>query len=829
METTCVAISMAKTAKNKIIDYISGSLVNATPEEIDSVQVFSRQLVEDYGFSKEQIQTHPQYRVKVRPSDTKKEYPVDIAVFSSVPHNEDDIFIIVECKKKNRKDGKSQLEDYLRFSKATLGVWFNGQERLFLQKLESKGTVRFQEIPNIPIAGQRVEDIGQFKRKDLKSTHNLKAIFKSIRNHLAANNVGTTRDEVLAQQLINLIFCKIFDEKYTKPNNIVRFRAGFDENPAVIQTRIVQLFGEVKKNLPEVLDDNEEITLDTNSLLFVVGELQNYSLVACERDVIADAFEVFIGRALKGEQGQFFTPRNIVKMIVDILSPSEYDKIIDPACGSGGFLIDTLKFIWQNVEKSYTDLSWSKGDIEKRKIEIATKNFRGIDKDMFLSKVAKAYMNLIGDGTTGIFCDDSLENPNQWKPETLQKIQHGAFDIVLTNPPFGAKIPVKGEDKLNQYHLGHKWKKDKKTCAWQKEKLKSSEAPQVLFIERCLSFLKEKGRMGIVLPEGTFGNPSDRYIWNYLCQNVVIEAVVSLPEETFQPNTHFKTSVLILRNEKPKGDYDIFMSIANSCGHNKNGKEIYLSDGRVDDDISLVAEQYRSHIKGSLKKSHLGFVVKFSQIKNDIFVPNYYDPELKGQLSKIDKKEFNLVSIGSLVAEKTIDIKRGNEIGSEHYGKGDIPFIRTTDIVNWELKIDPIKCVPDEVYQQYKQRQDIKKGDILFNKDGTFLIGRTAFITKEDEKIVIQSHILRIRLKNEKYFDSYYLLYLLNQPVVQKQVTQYTFVQGTISTIGDRLNEIVLPVHKDETQIREISQQVKSIIEKKQEIKRSIDRIIRKN
>ncbi|MDR3232110.1 MAG: hypothetical protein LBT46_00315 [Planctomycetaceae bacterium] len=116
--------------------------------------------------------------------------------------------------------------------------------------------------------------------------------------------------------------------------------------------------------------------------------------------------------------------------------------------------------------------------------------------------------------------------------------------------------------------------------------------------------------------------------------------------------------------------------------------------------------------------------------------------------------------------------------------------------------------------------------DILFVKDGTFLIGRTAFVTKEDKKIVIQSHILRIRLKDENRFDSYYLLYLLNQPIVQKQIAQYTFVQGTISTVGDRLNEVVLPVHLDREKIKCISQQVESIIEQKQETKRSIEKII---
>jgi type I restriction enzyme M protein len=143
-------INMTKETKDGyIIDFISGQEVKATPEEIEAVQVFARQLVEDYGYPKDHIQTRPQFRVKARPSDTKKEYPVDIAVFLNDKKQENDIYIIVECKKKNRKDGKTQLQDYLRFSKAFLGVWFNGDERLFLRKVEKDGRIEFEEIPKI--------------------------------------------------------------------------------------------------------------------------------------------------------------------------------------------------------------------------------------------------------------------------------------------------------------------------------------------------------------------------------------------------------------------------------------------------------------------------------------------------------------------------------------------------------------------------------------------------------------------------------------------------------------------------------------------------------
>ena len=304
---------------DKIIDYISGVELNATPEEVEATQVFSKILVEDYKYPKEYIQTRPQYHVKSRPSDTKKEYPVDIAVFNSTNKNEDTIYLIVECKKKNRKDGKNQLEDYMRFSKARLGVWFNGDEKLTIQKIEKDGLVEFEEISDIPSFGQRVEDVGKYLRKDLEAPTNLKTIFKVMRNYLAPNAVGVTRDESLAQQLINLIFCKIYDEKYTKPTDMVNFRSGVGEPVDEVKSRILKIFEGVKERYPDVIESDDNIILDSNSIAYVVGQLQRYCLLEASRDAVGDAFEVFIGHALKGAQGQFFTPKNVVKMIVNMM------------------------------------------------------------------------------------------------------------------------------------------------------------------------------------------------------------------------------------------------------------------------------------------------------------------------------------------------------------------------------------------------------------------------------------------------------------------------------------------------------------------------------
>jgi len=584
-----------------IVDYVSGVPIKETPEEIEAVQPFSKILVSDYGYPKECVHTRPQYRVKVRPSDVKKEYPVDIAVFTSAAHHEDTVYIIVECKKKNRKDGRSQLEDYLRFSKAYLGVWFNGEERLYLHKTEKNGKILFEEIPNIPRYGERLEDIGKFKRRDLRPAENLKPTFKTIRNYLAANAVGITRDEVFAAQIIDIIFCKIYDERFTKPDDTVRFRAGLNESDEVVKKRILEIFEQVKKQYSDVIDIDDSIILDAKCLNYVVGELQLYSLKDSSRDAVGEAFEIFIGPSLKGAQGQFFTPRNVVNMVINMIDPDINEKILDPACGSGGFLVESLRFVWNKLENKALDLGWPDSEIEAEKQKVAIKNFRGIDKDSFLSKVAKAYLAILGDGRGGIHCENSLENFSNWGSKTIEDVQVGTFDVIVTNPPFGKKLAIDDSEILGLYDLGHKWTQDDEGEFFKGE-LVDKQPPQILFVERCFQMLRDGGRMGIVLLESIFGMPKYQYVVNYIRSKAKILAVVTLPEDLFQPHTHAKCCVLICQkydkgeSVNSYGDYDIFMSDVKWCGHDSRGNVTYefLDSGEkvVLDEIPLVAKKY---------------------------------------------------------------------------------------------------------------------------------------------------------------------------------------------------------------------------------------------
>lgn len=822
-----------------IYDYITGKEVKSGKKEQLVVNNFSKQLVEEWNYNKDQIQTRPQFRVKVSPSG-KEKYPVDIAVFKNNKMDYDNVYIIVECKQPTRKDGLSQLEIYLNLVPSVeFGVWYNGKEHLYLHKSWNSKTSlwEWKEIPDIPKFGERIQDIGQYKRSQLEIPSGLKSKFEDIRNYLAGNAIGITNDLDFAQQIINLLFCKIYDEIHTKLDDKVEFRAGAEEAPDTVKNRIVAIFNKVKKEYEDVFEPTDTIKLDPDSIVYVVGELQKYSIVEAERDAIGDAFEVFIGPALRGSEGQFFTPRNIVKLAVGILDPRKDEKIIDPACGSGGFLIVTLQHLWKQVELEGKDYGWSPETIMQQKKDTATKAISGIDKDNFLTKVSKAYMAIVGDGRGKIFCENSLLDPAEWSGKTAGIINLNQYDVVLTNPPFGSKIKIDSPKTLSQYELGHKWKKFKSTNDWDKTStLDKSKPPQVLFIERCLQLLKPKGRMAIILPEGIFGNPSDSYILKYLFDNTQIIASVSLAQETFLPEAHAKTTVLFLEKRKPEQNYKIFMAIATKIGHDKDGKVLYVTDkiGKpkldengekiIDDDIPAIVNNYQKYrATGTLPYSRLGFIIEKNKLINNILIPHYYNPETETMLEKIKNEgKYDLVSISDLINTGIIKIKRGNEIGSNVYGLGKIPFIRTTDLINWELQIDPLHRVPEEVYDLYRKKQDLREEDILFVNEGAYFIGRVSMLTDLDVKVIIQSHIRRIRVVKKEQLNPYLLFWALNKGVTRQQIDDKTFMQATLPSLGDRLIEILIPIPKDSAEKEKISNEIKEIISKKRDLKERI-------
>ena len=320
----------------------------------------------------------------------------------------------------------------------------------------------------------------------------------------------------------------------------------------------------------------------------------------------------------------------------------------------------------------------------------------------------------------------------------------------------------------------------------------------------------------------------------------------TLDQNAFQPYTCNKTSILFFEKLKSiPEDYTIDFAIVENVGHDKDGKVLYKlkKDGSkklnsagnpiINDDLKNLHLKIKEAEEFNYLKKQKIFKIKYSQIKNKIFIPIYYTGVERTLKKLASDRKFTLLTIKDLIAKKIIFankggyLPRGDEIGSHVYGLGDIPFIRTSEINNWDINLDSYKKTSEEVYEQYRLKQNIEEGDILLVKDGgPNLIGKTGYITELDTKIIIQSHIFQIKtLENNEFVDPYLLLYLLNLDIVQKQIQAITFVQGTIATIGNRIMDIILPIPSEINKRKEISGYIRNIIDSKIDIKKKIQQI----
>ena len=421
------------------------------------------------------------------------------------------------------------------------------------------------------------------QHKDLNQPDNLKATFKAINIHLSAN---AAIDETLEQQFLNLLFCKIYDEKFIEPNNISDFRADVDEDAKDIKERILDLFNRIKSNNSELFNKLDCISLDKNLVKYVVLELQNYCLSETDQDIIDDAFEIFIKKSS--------IPKGVVKIMVEILDPDIDDLIIDPVCGNGEFLIESLMHVWRKLEARSENEHWDQNKLQKIKMEFLINKIKGIDKDHFFSKVAKIKMMILGDSKSSIFNENSLEKPENWQKKTKLKIEINKFSTLFAIPPFNSNTTINDPNKLSQFALAHEWILDKTTKEWKKGEVKDNEVSYILFIERYLQLLKDGGRMAVILPDGIYGNDGLGYIRNWLLKQGRLVAIIDLPIETFMPNNSTKTKIMIFQkfttNQNNK-NYPVFMAFAETCGHDRRGEKVDSND------ILQISNEFKSWAK----------------------------------------------------------------------------------------------------------------------------------------------------------------------------------------------------------------------------------------
>ena len=613
-------------------------------------------------------------------------------------------------------------------------------------------------------------------------TFSAKNTFSDIRNFLAGRFLGATRDEFFLDEIIKLIFCKHeFNDQNTN-----------DLEDIALANLYRKTFKSVLMHHKDIYQDEAcEIELDPVSIKYIDTKFNQLDLFNLERDIIGDAYEIFMGDAIKGQSGQFFTPQNAAEALVSLVAPSPENSIIDPACGAGGFLVATIKY-WNNQYFNFTN-----------------NNLYGVDKDIYLTRLAKIHLACMGQSTKKIQCADSLV----WD-ETILGRRDSQFDIVLTNPPFGVNIQAGTSETLSNFDLAYKYRKVKGGPLKKTDSINESVAPQIVFLEQCVKLVKTGGKIGIVVPESMISNKKYAYVVEYILRMCYIQAVIGMPDELFKTSgkggTHTKTCLLVLKKKEntDNKDYKIFMAEAKWCGHDSRGREI------PKDDLPGILNTYFKFLYGDeFNNSTLGFVVSRKLITNNVLAPRSYVFEV--QNNKDLERTHTLVSIGKLIEEKVITVTTGNEVGKLAYGTGDIPFVRTSDISNWEIKSDPKHLVSEEVYESLSKKQDVQEGDILMVKDGSYLIGTCAMVTKYDTKIVYQSHLYKIRVYQDNVYnlDRYYLLAVLSSEYVKQQIVTKTFSQDIINSLGDRLKELIIPIAKDSNHIERVAGMVKKSID----------------
>lgn len=624
--------------EGKLVCALTGEHRTATSQE-ETLQSFIEQLHREYDIALSDMErdvrvscvTYDESKGKER----SRNRSVSLAVYEpEAAHKSDNItHVAIVAKPGTKADKKAidTLDEVLanvgRERSAAFGLWTNGAELQIRMRTWHRrtGEPQFVYLADFPGPGERLEDLESAERKPLRvaAGDSLLRAFKRCHDYLYGNQ--SMRGDRAFWQLLNLIFCKIHDEAQSRRKFFVGATEANDKaGQERIAQRIHELFEEVKTGAyKDVFEGNEKIELNERALAYVAGELSRYSLLSTDTDAKGMAYEAITSTTLKRERGQFFTPRNVIRMMVEMANPQPGQKILDPACGSGGFLVVALAHHRARllealgVPKGAPPVPKELKAIEPKLKQYARECLYGLDVDPDLRKAARMNMVMNNDGHGNIFAMNSLEfgvagkEVEDWKAFKKRGGGHGQFDFVFTNPPFGSKIPVSDPDILQSYDLGHQWAK---TAAggWQKGRPLKKVPPEILFIEACWRFLKPAtGVMAIVLPNGILGNPGEQTeaVRAWMLRHMELMASVDLPGEAFLPQVSVQASCVFLRRRHedelrlsgPAGvkQGDVFMAIAESCGHGRRGETTWArkADGSERIELRELVERWEKHGK----------------------------------------------------------------------------------------------------------------------------------------------------------------------------------------------------------------------------------------
>ncbi len=613
--------------ENEMVCSLTNRVVKATDKEM-TLQSIIAMMAEEYGFASEDMERDFKVKYEDQDSGKTKTQKVDLAIFNAGhAHDASELirFVIVakdaKVKPNDKKAGvEATTDNILCATDCEFACWTNGEDLQYVHACEDDfGQVTCEAISDFPGEGQTLADLeaqGERAMPRKPANESLVKTFKRCHDYIYGNE---GMKKTAFWELLNLIFCKLYDEKrrFSDAKEGISYRRRFwvgvkeqntKEGQAAVAERIKGIFEDLKDShiFKDVFDGSEQINLSDRGLAYVASELAKYSFLDATVDVKGTAYETIVSNTLKQEAGQFFTPRNIIKCMVEMMDPDQNTRVLDPACGSGGFLVMVLDHVRRKIAKNlYPDLDevrleakYNSPEVNEAVREYAEKMIFGFDFDPDLKKAARMNMVMAGDGHSNIYNINSLDYPHGSKPDvpliaeavnqsiansadksfkfgTSDDNAQGKFDMVFTNPPFGTKVEV-DQEIAERYDL-------------------NSKAPEVLFIEACYNFLKPGGKMAIVLPDGILGNPNTESVRLWILKHFKLIASVDLPVETFLPQVGVQASLLFLQKKTDaemlvpldQEDYDVFMAIVEQVGKDRRGVPVYEKD---DDGAEILFE-----------------------------------------------------------------------------------------------------------------------------------------------------------------------------------------------------------------------------------------------
>ena len=414
----------------KIRDYVDGKFRNDTPEEYVR-QTIERRLVDEHRYLP--IQIAIEYTLRIG----SKKPRADIVIWDkgADEKSQDNVKIIIECKKNSiqatsAKDGIDQLKSYMSVCpNCEWGMWTNSIQKFVFHKITDETGITYEEYNDIPSAEENISEINRPTRKNLKYAvdDNLLFVFRGCHDHIYAND-GLHKDKAFFE-FLKIIFCKIEDERNI-PKPLEFFATSAErKNPdgqLTVKNRIAKIFDSVKKRYDKIFNPNDTIQLNPRSLAYVVSELQKYSLLNTNIDIKGKAYEEIVGANLRGDRGEFFTPRNIMKMVVDMIDPQIGEKVLDSSCGTGGFLVISMTHVMNLLEKDFERefelprADWSSDiltQFQKNISQIAGNDYFGFDLNPDLVKATKMNMVMNNDGSGNILQTNSLLPPHEWSTD----------------------------------------------------------------------------------------------------------------------------------------------------------------------------------------------------------------------------------------------------------------------------------------------------------------------------------------------------------------------------------------------------------------------------